>query len=75
MYDWWDVQLLYTYDIFYKKLAGQNDSGLSFNVVKTYIVGIRNDLYHREFYFPEARYDKNDIGKNRNRRNRYMDSQ
>lgn len=50
-----------SYHIFYKKLAGQNDSGLPFNGVKTYIVGIRNDLYHREFYFPEARYDKNDI--------------
>lgn len=49
------------YHIYNKKLAGQSYSGLPYNDVRIYVVGIRKDLANREFYFPEARYNKNDI--------------
>lgn len=49
------------YHIHYKLLAAQNYSGLPFDEVKAYIVGIREDLYNREFYFPAACFNKNDI--------------
>lgn len=49
------------YHIYYKRLTGQSYSGLPFYDVRTYVVGIRKDLDNREFYFPEARYDENDI--------------
>lgn len=49
------------YHIYYRKLAGQSYSGLPSNDAKIYIVGIRNDLYNRNFYFPKAIYNKNEI--------------
>lgn len=49
------------YHIHYKMLAAQNYSGLPFYEVRTYIVGIREDLYNREFYFPVASFNKDEI--------------
>lgn len=49
------------YCMYYKKLAGRSYSGLPFDDVKIYIVGIRQDLNDKEFYFPEVRYKENDI--------------
>lgn len=49
------------YHIYSNKLAGQNYSGLPFHEVRTYIVGIRKDLYNREFCFPKACYKEDDI--------------
>lgn len=53
------------YNMYYKKLAGQSYSGLPFHDVKIYIVGIRKDLDNKEFYFPKACYNKNDIDERR----------
>ena len=52
------------YHICYEMLAAQNYSGLPFHEIRTYIVGIREDLYNREFYFPAVRYNKYEMDEN-----------
>lgn len=49
------------YHVYYKRLAGQSYSGLPFYHVMTYLVGIRKDLGNRDFNFPQALYDTDDI--------------
>ncbi len=49
------------YHIHYKMLAAENYSGLPFHETRIYIIGIREDLYNGEFYFPEPCYNKYEI--------------
>lgn len=61
IHDICDCYINLGYHIYYKRLAGQNFSGLPFYNVRFYIVGIRNDLDNNEFYFPQPCYNKDDV--------------
>lgn len=49
------------YHIQYKMLAAENYSGLPFHEDGVYIIGIHEDVYNGEFYFPEPCYNKYEI--------------
>ncbi len=47
-------EVFHSYSIIYQILKEADYSGFPVNKRQAYMVGIRNDLYHNEFYFPKV---------------------